>query len=235
MALKVTGDNNAADLSSIANALQWVVDHHAEYNITVVNMSLSNGGNYARNWFAQDGGVGQQITELVAQLKRHEHPGGRGHRQQLHRPAGRGLHLDRRRRDQRHRDRHQRPARRRTPSGWGRPSAARRRPIIAAPGAGIVAPSGDCGYSTVDGTSFAAPLVSGAVVLLQQLYKSRFGTLPTVDQITGWLEQGADPVYDPVTGITIGRLDIAKSASLVPGAPRSRPGPAAHAGHAARS
>ena len=75
-------------------------------------------------------------------------------------------------------------------------------------------------YSSVDGTSFATPLVTGSVVLLQQIYQSRFGTLPTVDQVTEWLEQGSDPIHDPVTGITIGRLDIPKAASLIP-APRT--------------
>ena len=69
VALKVVGDNNTADLSNIARALQWVIDNHSQYNITVVNMSLSDGGNYAHNWFAQDGGVGQQITDLIGQLK----------------------------------------------------------------------------------------------------------------------------------------------------------------------
>ena len=58
VALKVVGDNNTADLNNIARALQWVIDNHSQYNITVVNMSLSDGGNYAQNWFAQDGGVG---------------------------------------------------------------------------------------------------------------------------------------------------------------------------------
>ena len=38
------------------------------YNITSVNMSLSDGGNYAQNWFANDGGDGQQVTELIGQL-----------------------------------------------------------------------------------------------------------------------------------------------------------------------
>ena len=98
---------------------------------------------------------------------------------------------------------------------------------VAAPGAGFVAPSGDSGYSSVDGTSFATPLVSGAVVLLQQIYQGRFGTLPTVAQVTGWLEQGADPIYDPVTGLTIGRLDIPKAAGLIPSPVTT---PTSHAG-----
>ena len=87
-----------------------------------------------------------------------------------------------------------------------------------------MAPSGDSGYSTVDGTSFATPLVSGAVVLLQQIYQQRFGTLPTVAQVTGWLEQGADPIHDPATGLTIGQLDIPKAAGLIP-SPVSAPAP----------
>ncbi|MBV8382285.1 MAG: hypothetical protein JOZ63_06745, partial [Planctomycetaceae bacterium] len=31
-----------------------------------------------------------------------------------------------------------------------------------------------------------------------------------------WLKAGSVPVFDPVTGITIGRLDIAKAASMIP-------------------
>ena len=63
----VTDNTNTASLTSIANALQWVINNHSEYNITSVNMSLSDGGNYAQNWFAADGGPGQRITD-VAQL-----------------------------------------------------------------------------------------------------------------------------------------------------------------------
>ena len=30
---------------------------------------MTDGGNYAHNWFAQDGGAGQQITTLIGQLE----------------------------------------------------------------------------------------------------------------------------------------------------------------------
>ena len=69
VALRVTGSDNTASLSSIASALQWVVNNHSQYNISVVNMSFSDGGNQAQNWFAQDGGVGEQITNLIGQLQ----------------------------------------------------------------------------------------------------------------------------------------------------------------------
>jgi type VI secretion system secreted protein VgrG len=69
VALKVTGNNNSSSLSNIVQALQWVINNHAKYNITVANISLSDGGNYAQNWFAHDGGAGQQITGLINQLE----------------------------------------------------------------------------------------------------------------------------------------------------------------------
>ena len=68
---------------------------------------------------------------------------------------------------------------------------------IAAPGEGLTAPSGDSGTSTVEGTSFATALVSGAIVLLQQIYESRFGTLPTVAQIKSWLQGRVRPDQRP--------------------------------------
>ncbi len=45
-----------------------MITNHSQYNITAVNMSLSDGGNYAQNWFATDGGAGQQVTQLIGQL-----------------------------------------------------------------------------------------------------------------------------------------------------------------------
>jgi len=217
VALKVTGDNNTADLSSIARALQWVVDNHSQYNISVVNLSLSNGGNYARNWFAQDAGVGQQITGLVQQLKNLNIAVVAATGNSFKGQQGEGFTsvidgvisvtaVDTN-------DQLLANAQR-LGSALGGSTAT----DIAAPGSGIVAPTGDNGYATVDGTSFAVPLVSGSFVLLQELYMSRFHAMPTVDQVNGWLKEGATPVYDSVTGITVGRLDLAKSASLVPGA-----------------
>ena len=226
VALRVTGSDDTASLSSIASALQWVVNNHSQYNITVVNMSLSDGGNYAQNWFAQDGGAGEQITNLIAQLGAMNIPVVSATGNNFTGQQGEGF----------------------TAIVAGvisvtatdisgdqlLPDAQRLGAVtgmgtmtdLAAPGEGMVAPTGDSGYSSVEGTSFATPLVTGAVVLLQQIYQARFGTLPTVNQVTQWLEQGSDPIYDPVTGLTIGRLDIPKAAALIPSA-TSSPAPAA--------
>ena len=67
VALRVFGDNNTGSFDEIASALDWVVQNHAQYNITAVNLSVSDGGNYASNVFANVG-VGQQITTAVSQL-----------------------------------------------------------------------------------------------------------------------------------------------------------------------
>jgi len=225
VALRVTGNDNTADLSSVARALQWVIDHHGQYNITAVNMSLSDGGNYAHNWFAQDGGVGQQVTGLIGQLKALNIPVVAATGNSFAGQQGEGFtsvvdgvisvtatdtsdHLL------------SNAQRLGSTIGMGTMTD------VAALGEGMLAPSGDSGYSIVEGTSFATPLVSGAVVLLQQIYQARFGALPTVDQVTQWLEKGSDPIYDPVTGLTIGRLDIPKAAGLI-ASPTSSPAPTA--------
>jgi type VI secretion system secreted protein VgrG len=218
VALKVVGDNNSADLGTIARALQWVVDNHARYNITVVNMSLSDGGNYAQNWFAQDGGPGQRITELIGQLKGLNIPVVSATGNSFTGSQGEGFTsivdgvISVTATDM---NNNLLPDAQRLGAATGMGTAT----DLAAPGKGFVAPSGDNQFSAVDGTSFATPLVTGSVVLLQQIYQSHFGTLPTVDQVTNWLEQGADPIHDPVTGITIGRLDIPRSAGLIAAPP----------------
>ncbi len=67
-ALQVFDGNGQGSFNEVAQALQWVITNHAQYNITAVNLSLSDGQNYVYNWFAQDGGIGQQITGLIGQL-----------------------------------------------------------------------------------------------------------------------------------------------------------------------
>jgi type VI secretion system secreted protein VgrG len=215
-ALKVFSNANQGNFQYVAQALQWVIDNHAQYNITAVNLSMADGNNYAQNWFAQDGGIGQQITSLIGQLDALNIPviaatgnsfkGQQGEGFPAIVPdtisvtstnsAGSQLSSD---------------AQRLGPAIGGISATD-----IAAPGEGLVAPVQANQFATVDGTSFAAAEVSGAVVLLQQIYEQRFGQLPTVNQIDSWLQAGADTVDDPITDLAIGRLDIPRAASLIP-------------------
>ena len=189
-------------------------------------MSLSDGNNYAHNWFAQDGGVGQQITDLIGQLDALNIPvvaatgnsftGQQGEgftaivagtisvtatdaSDQLaaERPAaGRG---DRRRLGDR-----RRRARARDSSPRRATTSSRRSTAPASPPRWSPARSSCSSRSTSRGSARCRPSISS----------------------TSWLQQGADPIHDPVTGITIGRLDIPKAAGLIPPARRSRRRPA---------
>jgi subtilisin family serine protease len=215
VALRVTDSSNTSSLTSIANALQWVINNHADYNITAVNMSLADGNNYVQNWFASGGGPAEQVTNLINQLTAMNIPVVAATGNNFNGQQGEGFsaivastisvtatdlsgNLL--------------PNAQRLGSTIGGASTT----TIAAPGEGLTAPSGDSGTSTVEGTSFATPLVTGSVVLLQQIYESRFGTLPTVSQLKSWLEQGSNPINDPVTGITIGELNVPKAAAQIP-------------------
>ena len=223
VALRVTDSSNTASLQNVANALQWVINNHSQYDITAVNMSLADGGNYAQNWFANDGGAGQQVTQLIGQLTAMNIPVIAATGNSFTGAQGEGFAaivagtisvtatdlsgnlLSNAQR---------------LGSAIGGASAT----TIAAPGSGLTAPSGDSGTVTADGTSFATALVSGGVSLLQEIYQSRFGTLPTVAQIKSWLQGGATPITDPVTGITLGEMNLLKSASLIP-TPTPKPAP----------
>ena len=215
VALRVFDNNNASDYTRVANALQWVIDHHDRYNITAVNLSLSDGGNYAQNWFANDGGVGQQITGLIGKLDTLNIPVMTAAGNSFNGQQGEGftgIISDTISVTSTDANDHLVSNAQRLGSAIGGASAT----DIAAPGDSVIAPSGSSGFASVTGTSFSTPIVSGAVVLLQEVYKSRFNQLPTVEQLDGWLKQGADTITDSVTGITIGRLDIPRSIGLIP-------------------
>jgi subtilisin family serine protease len=211
VALRVFSNTSQGDFTKVADALQWVIDHHSQYNITAVNISISDGNNYAQNWFAQDDGVGQRSTMLIGQLDALKIPVVAATGNSFNGQQGEGFPSivpDTISVSSTDANDQIVPDAQRLGAAIGGTSAT----DLAAPGLGIIAPSTGNGFSAVDGTSFAAPQVTGAVVLLQQIYKSRFNQLPTVSELDNWLQQGSDPT----TGITIGRLDIPKAASLIP-------------------
>ena len=220
VALRVTDNSNTASLASIANALQWVINNHSQYNITAVNMSLSDGGNYAQNWFANDNGDGERVTSLIGQLSAMNIPVIAATGNSFSGQQGEGfaaIVADTISVTATDLSGNLLSNAQRLGSAIGGASAT----TIAAPGEGLTAPTGDSGTATVEGTSFATALVTGGVTLLQGIYQSRFGSLPTVDQIKSWIQQSATPIHDSVTGITIGELNLAAAAALIPGANRA--------------
>ncbi len=221
--LQVFDQNNQGSYQSIIAALQWVVANHDQYNITVVNVSISDNRNYSIDMFSHDGGVGQQIATLIGQLKGLNIPVVAATGNSFSGQQGQGFIAilpdtvsvtgtdlsD-----------HFATDAQRLGTQLGGPRAT----DLAAPSVNLEAPQDGNSFAQVSGTSFAAPLVSGGIILLQSIYEQRFHTLPTVDQLVGWLQQGSDPIVDPVTGITIGRLDLSKAAALIP-APPTPPAP----------
>jgi subtilisin family serine protease len=213
VALRVFGNDNTSSFSRVASALQWVVDNHNTYNITVVNISLSDGGNYTQNWYTS--GVGGQIASLIQTLDRLNIPVVTAAGNNFNGSQGEGFTAI-------------------VPNSLsvtattvndtivsdaqrlGKAVGGDSATVIAAPGQALYAPADGNNFARVDGTSFATPIVSGSVVLLQQIYEQRFGQLPTVAQIEGWLQGGAVTIHDSVTGIDIGRLSITGAAALIP-------------------
>ncbi|MFO0910572.1 MAG: S8 family serine peptidase [Isosphaeraceae bacterium] len=201
VALRVFDDSDNGDFNKVADALQWVIDHHDTYNITVVNLSLSDGRNYTRNWFAQDGGIGERVTTLVSRLAAMNIPvvSATGNSYAGQQGSGFASIIPDTISVTATDDSDQLVANaQRLGADAGSTSAT----DIAAPGSG--------------GTSFAAPLVSGAIVLMQQVYQARFHSLPTVADLDTWLTAGADVITDSSTGFKIGRLDIPGAIEQIP-------------------
>ncbi len=212
--LKVFSNSNQGNFAWVAQALQWVVANHQANNITVVNISIEDGNNYAGNWFANDGSVGEQITNLIGQLDGMNIPvvvaAGNSYSgaQGMGFPAivSDAISVTATNGANQLASDAQRLGSNANASGT----------TLAAPGVNLTSIGANNQSVSVTGTSFAAPQVSGAVILLQQIYESRFGSLPSVAQLKQWLTQGSDPVSDPSTGLTFDRLDIPKAAALIP-------------------
>jgi len=221
--LRVFGDNNQGSFDNIARALEWVAQHHSQSNITAVNLSVSDGGNYLSDFFARDGGVGQRITDDVKALDGLNIPvviasgnsfdgkaQGQGFASVIPDAISVTATDESKGNASATSDRLASNAQR-LGTAKGGVSATK----IAAPGVGIVAPSGDNGTATEDGTSFATPQVTGTIVLLQQMYEAAYHRLPSVATLTQLLQDGAAPIHDGVTGISIGRLDTLRSLTLL--------------------
>ncbi|MFM7319292.1 MAG: S8 family peptidase [bacterium] len=220
VALKVFDDAGNSSFFKIADALEWVVANHDKYNITVVNISLSDSSNFTLNWFARDTSAGQRITDAVSRLRGLNIPVVSATGNSFKGTEGVGFTaivqdtisvtgVD--------------PSTNQIASNAQRLGAATAGGYatdLAAPSRGFKAVTGDKTYEWVDGTSFAAPVVSGSITLLQQKYFEQFGQLPTVDQIESWLKQSGDPTSDPITKLQIPQIDLAGALALVPEAPK---------------
>lgn len=219
VALRVFDDNGNSTFGRIADALDWVVANHSRHGISVVNISLSDSMNYTLNWFKNDTSHGQRITDAIARLKTLNIPVVAAAGNAFKGKEGMGFtaivkdtisvtgvdpntgHIAA------------------NAQRLGAATAGANATDIAAPSSGFLVSSSDGVYESVDGTSFAAPIVSGSIVLLQQQYFRNFGTLPGVDQVDSWLKQGGGATTDPITKLSIPQIDLAGALALIPSKP----------------
>ncbi len=219
VALRVFDDGGNSTFGRIADALEWVVANHDKYDITVVNISLSDSMNYTLNWFKNDTSHGQRVTDAIAKLKTLNIPVVSAAGNSFKGKEGMGFTaivkdtisvtgVD--------------PNTNQIASNaqrLGSATAGANSTDLAAPSSGFRAITANGSYESVEGTSFAAPVVSGSIVLLQQKFFREFGKLPSVDQIDTWLKQGGRATTDPLTNLNIPQIDLAGALALIPAKP----------------
>ena len=227
VALRVTDSTNTASLASIANALAMghqqsrPVQHHRRSTCRCPTAETT-----PRTGSPTTAETAEQVTNLIGQLTAMNIPVIAATGNSFTGAAGRGIRRDRRRHDQRDGDRPLGQSPLQCPAA-GLGDRRRLGHDDRRAGRGLDRPLGRLrnrhGRRNQLRHRRWSPAASS---LLQQIYESRFGTLPTVAQIKSWLQGGSDPINDPVTGITLGELNIPKAAALIPTAAsrRRRPG-----------
>lgn len=202
--LKVLSNNGSGDFDAVVAALDWVIANRAKYSISVVNMSLGDSGNYSTDSSFSRDTVRQRIASLrsakvavcvAAGNDFWEH----GSREGMSFPAicresiSVGATFD----ANLGKVNYYGPIAYTTAAGRITPFSQRlhsttsstSRTDILAPGAAITSSGiqSDRGESTAHGTSQATPVTAGLILLAQQYWLARKGTLPTVDQLETWL------------------------------------------------
>jgi|GEM_PF-704709 len=230
--VKVLPNLGNGSFTMVRDGLQWVFDNHAAHNISVVNMSLGDSGNYTTDNF-----VGDEIRALIQKLRdkkvavvvaagndffSHQSQQGMAYPSIFRETVSVGAVFDA------------------NEGGFSYESGAActsstadqvtpfsqrlhssenslLRTDIFAPGAPVTS-SGildDRGESIQHGTSQASPVTSGVILLMQEFCIRERGELPTVDEIEEFLRRGAVEISDDAgesdnvtnTGQTFLRID----------------------------
>jgi len=224
--IKVLDNRGGGSFEDIVKALNWVLENHEQYNITVVNLSLSNGKNYTSDLsFTQSSEIYQAFNALhkkdiavvvAAGNDYFKHKSEQGMAfpaivkgcvsvgAVYDASAGSFSYLS---------------GAKAFTSGAGRitPFSQRLHPNkgglyrtdIFAPGAPVQSSgiSSDKGISIQQGTSQAAPVVAGLLLLMQEYYSNIYNAMdskmkgkvdprPNVDQLTAWLRRGGVSIKD---------------------------------------
>lgn len=236
-ALKVLSDDGSGNFNSIEQALDWVLQNKDNHNISVVCMSLGSGNN-----LQSDDGVATSTTaKLIRALAdvniavcvaagndffNHQSQQGMSFPAIVRETISVGAVYDAREGSFSYADgatTNESAPDRITPfsqrlHGTVAPDCFT---DVFAPGApvrssGINGPQGE---SVQHGTSQAAPVITGVILLLQELYKRETNELPSVDDIKEWLalssviiNDGDDELDNVInTGLNFARVDAVEA------------------------
>lgn len=204
--LKVLSNSGNGTFASVVAALDWVIANRSTYNISVVNMSLGDSGNYTSDTAFSGDTVRQRIATLRAARVAVCVAAGNdfyenGSREGMSYPAvcresvSVGATFD----ANLGRVSYYGPIAYTTNTGRITPFSQRlhtstnsaTRTDILAPGAALTSAGiqSDQGESTAHGTSQATPVTAGLVLLAQQYWLREKGSMPTVDQLETWLRK----------------------------------------------
>lgn len=204
IALKAFTDLGIGSFAFIEKALQWVVANAAKYNIASVNMSLSDGQNWKIK--APRNGIGDELSALkdlnvIAVSSSGNSFPAFGSTYGVAYPSsdpnslsigatydtssgnwiyGPTVQAFSTRADQI------------TPFSQRHPTLT----TVFAPGAPITGANANGGLSTMQGTSQAAPVVTGIIALAQQLAVKRLGRRLTFAEISNLLQSTGKTIYD---------------------------------------
>lgn len=211
--IKVLPNAGFGNFNAVRDALAWVLDNHATFSISAVNMSLGDMQNHTNDAPFN----GQRIEELITELRnrnivvlaaagndyfQHRAPG-------MNFPAilrevvsvgavydanigsfayNGGAAANTTGRD------------RLTPftQRFHQDHNPNLRTDIFAPGAPVTSAgiNNDFGESIQHGTSQATPVTAGVVLLMQEFYMKNTGRLPSVDVVVECLRNGGVPIFD---------------------------------------
>lgn len=212
--LKVLDISGGGSFQAVADALQWVIDNRAHYDISALCLSLGDSGNYQSDQQFAGDAVGTRICALtdlgvVCCIAAGNDYFVHGSVQGMGYPAifaeslsvGAVYDAD----DGRHAYRTGAVANSTGPDRITPFSqrlhekvAGRCATDIFAPGAPMTSSGilNDYGESVQHGTSQATPVIAGIVLLLQSYHRRATGALPSVADVVSWLTRGAVAIHD---------------------------------------
>jgi subtilisin family serine protease len=211
--LKVLSNSGGGSFEGIADALQWVIDHRVEFDISAVCMSLGDGGNYTSDDFEGDPLRGKlqtlrdnRVAVVIAagnDYFTHGSQQGMGYPGILRASVSVGAVYDAVEGGFQYRsgaEAFSTAPDRITPFSQRLHESVNpnTRTEILAPGAPVTSSgiNNDHGESVQHGTSQATPVTVGVILLMQHFLLRTTGELPSVDDLETWLRNGGVRILD---------------------------------------